>query len=285
MDSKQFISTIKTHTEVSPVYFLLSMELPSEVKRPKPGQFFMVKVGRNNDPLLRRAFSLHRLINMNTIQILYRVRGKGTGVLSKRVPGERLDILGPLGKGFEIHSQINEAILVAGGVGIAPLFPLAEELKRAGKSIKLFIGGKNREDILCEDDFRSLGIEIYISTEDGTYGKRGLITDILEDYIQTPDSRLKTQIYACGPKPMLKVVSEIARFYSLPCYVSLEERMACGIGACLGCAVKTRVQSSGFRVQRKKTKDSRLPTPNAQLYKMVCKDGPVFNAEEIEWDG
>jgi dihydroorotate dehydrogenase electron transfer subunit len=282
LDSKQFISTIKTHTEVSPDYFFLSMELPSEVKRPKPGQFFMVKVGRNNDPLLRRPLSIHRLISADTVQILYRVRGKGTRVLSKRVPGERLDILGPLGKGFEITSQIKEAILVAGGVGIAPLFPLAEELKRAGKSIKLFIGGKSREDILCEDDFRSLGIEIYISTEDGSYGKGGLITDILEDYIQTPDSRLKTQIYACGPKPMLKVVSEIARLYSLPCYVSLEERMACGIGACLGCAVKVRVQSSEFRV---KGKNSKLQTPNPKLYRLVCKDGPVFNAEEIDWDG
>ncbi|MBI5199762.1 MAG: dihydroorotate dehydrogenase electron transfer subunit [Nitrospirae bacterium] len=258
------------------------MELPSEVKRPKPGQFFMIKVGRNNDPLLRRPLSIHRLISADTVQILYRVRGKGTRVLSKRVLGERLDILGPLGKGFEIPSQINEAILVAGGVGIAPLFPLAEELKRAGKSIKLFIGGKNREDILCEDDFRSLGLEIYISTEDGSYGKGGLVTDILEDYIQTPDSRLQTQMYACGPKLMLKVVSEIARFYSLPCYVSLEERMACGIGACLGCAVKTRVQSSELRV---KGKNSRLRTPDSRLYRLVCKDGPVFNAEEIDWDG
>lgn len=282
MDSKQFISTIKTHTEVSPDYFLLSIELPSEVKRPKPGQFFMVKVGRNNDSLLRRPLSIHRLISADTVQILYRVRGKGTRVLSKRVPGERLDILGPLGKGFEITSQIKEAILVAGGVGIAPLFPLAEELKRAGKSIKLFVGGKSREDILCEDDFRSLGLEIYISTEDRSYGKGGLVTDILEDYIQTPDSRLQTQIYTCGPKPMLKVVSEIARLYSLPCYVSLEERMACGIGACLGCAVKVRVQSSEFRV---KGKNSRLQTPDSRLYRLVCKDGPVFNAEEIDWDG
>ncbi len=284
MDRQQFIATIKTQKEVSPGYFLISINLPPGLKKPGPGEFFMVKVGTDSEPLLRRPLSLHRIISGDTLQFLYRVKGKGTGLLSKKMAGEKLDILGPLGKGFFISSDMKEAILVAGGIGIAPLFSLAEELKNKEISVKFIIGGKSKKDILCEDELRSIGLEVYVSTEDGSYGKGGLVTDILEDYIKTQDSRLQTQIYACGPKPMLKKVSEIAGTYPCKCLVSLEERMACGVGACLGCAVKVRVKSSEFGVRRKKSKDSQLLTPDSQLYKMVCKDGPVFNAEEIDWE-
>jgi dihydroorotate dehydrogenase electron transfer subunit len=285
LDRQRFIATIKTQKEVFPGYFLISINLPPDLKKPGPGEFFMVKVGTDSEPLLRRPLSLHRIISGDTLQFLYRVKGKGTGLLSKKMAGEKLDILGPLGKGFLISSDMKEAILVAGGIGIAPLFSLAEELKNKEISVKFIIGGKSKKDILCEDELRSIGLKIYVSTEDGSYGKRGLVTELLEDYLTTHDSRLTTNIYACGPKPMLKKVSEIAGTYSCKCHVSLEERMACGVGACLGCAVRIKVHSSQFTVQRKKTKDSRLTTHDSRLYKMVCKDGPVFNAEEIDWNG
>jgi len=267
LDSLHFISSIRAHEEVAEGYFLLSLELPKSVRSPKPGEFFMVKVGRDNDPLLRRPLSLHRLITEDTFQIIYRVRGRGTRILSERKAGDKIDLIGPLGRGFEIPLYMDEAILVAGGIGIAPLFCLAEELRKRGKSVKLFIGGKNKKDILCERDLESLGLDLFISTEDGSHGKKGMITEILEDYLRVQVPKLKTQLYACGPKPMLKRVSGLAKANSLRCYVSLEERMACGIGACLGCAVKVRSRKERFTE-----------------YKMVCKDGPVFNAEEIEWD-
>jgi dihydroorotate dehydrogenase electron transfer subunit len=288
MDSHQFFSSIKEQEEVSPGYFLLSIELPGHVKRPQSGQFFMIKVGMDKDPLLRRPFSLHRLISEDTFQILYRVKGKGTKILSERRHGEKLDILGPLGGYFEIPSYLDEAILVAGGIGVAPLLSLAEEFRRLRKSVKLILGGKGKEDILCEKELETLGVEIFISTEDGSYGRKGLVTELFEDHLKvqsselrakgselkTPNSKLKTQVYACGPRPMLKKVSDLARTYSLFCFVSFEERMACGVGACLGCAVKTNPPSPPFAKGGK-----------GGIYKMVCKDGPVFNAEEIDWDG
>lgn len=289
MDSRLFISSIRSQKEVAPDYFLLSIELPGEVKKPKPGEFFMVRINRNTDPLLRRPLSLYRLLSKDTIQFLYRAKGKGTGLLSKKNAGDKLDLLGPLGRGFVIPSDIDEAILISGGIGIAPLFALAEEMKKKEKPVRLFMGGKSRKDILCEDELRSLDVELFVSTEDGSYGKEGLVTELLEHYLRVQSSelrvkssKLKTQVYACGPKPMLKRVSEIARAYSLPCYVSLEERMACGVGACLGCAVKVRRKGSGVRGQGKQ-----FTVHGSQFteYKMVCKDGPVFNSEEIDWDG
>ncbi|MEK6691847.1 MAG: dihydroorotate dehydrogenase electron transfer subunit [Nitrospirota bacterium] len=309
MDNQQFIAPIKMQKEVSPAYFLISIYLPPDVKKPGPGEFFMVKVGRDNYPLLRRPLSLHRMISGDTLQFLYRVKGKGTGLLSKKMEGDKLDILGPLGKGFLIPSDMKEAILVAGGIGIAPLFSLAEELKNKEISVKFFIGGKSKKDILCEDELRSLGIQPFISAEDGSRGRRGLVTELLEDYLKTVHgSRLPgrqigftvhgeqsvvngSRIYACGPKPMLKKVSEIAGTYSCKCHVSLEERMACGVGACLGCAVKIRVQRSNppsppfAKGGKGGINKSKIQNPKSEIYKMVCKDGPVFNAEEIDWDG
>lgn len=241
----------------------------------------MVKVGRDNDPLLRRPLSLHRLITEDTFQVVYKVCGKGTKILSERKEGDKIDLLGPLGRGFEIPSYMDEAILIAGGIGVAPLFSFAEELKKEKKSIKLFLGGRNKKDILFEKEFESLGIDPFISTEDGSYGEKGVITELLEDYLKNLyRSRFTVYgerstvhgswIYACGPKPMLKKASEIAKTHSLSCYVSLEERMACGVGACLGCAVKVRLTVNGSQ---------------STEYKMVCKDGPVFKAEMVDWDG
>ena len=283
MADQRFISDIRANTEIAHGYFLLTLELPKYVRNPKPGEFFMVSVGRGTDPLLRRPLSLHRLISDDTFQVLYKIVGKGTMILSKKKVGEKLDILGPLGKGFETPSSMEDAILIAGGIGIAPLYALSEELRKIGKSVKLFMGGRSRKDILLEKELGSLGIKTIISTEDASYGKKGLITDIFEDYLKTQDSRLKTQVYACGPREMLKRVSELAETQDIPCYVSLEERMACGVGACLGCAVKIRVQSQESRVQRKKSSLTKPRTPNSELYRMVCKEGPVFNAKDIDW--
>lgn len=270
MDSKIFTSLIRAHEEVSRDYFLLSLELPPSLN-PRPGQFFMVKVTEETDPLLRRPLTLHCLINKDIFQLLYKVRRKGTRLLSKRKAGEELSLLGPLGNGFKVSDSISEAILVGGGIGVASLLPLAEELRRLNKKIRLFLGGKTKNDILCEEEFKGLGVELFISTEDSSYGEKGLITELLEDYLKSSRFTVhNSRIYACGPRQMLKEVSELSWIYSIPCYVSLEERMACGVGACLGCAVKIKVPSSQF------------PVPS---YKMVCKDGPVFRAEEIDWDG
>jgi dihydroorotate dehydrogenase electron transfer subunit len=176
-----------------------------------------------------------------------------------------------LGNGFDTRPTTNDqrptTILTAGGMGVAPLLALAEELSCRSGALKVLVGAKTKKDILCENDFRKLGAEISIATEDGSRGYKGLVTSVLQKLLTTNDYRLST-IYACGPNAMLKTVAALARKHSMPCQISFEEHMACGIGVCLGCPVRTRVKGQGSRDE----------------YKMVCKDGPVFNSEEIVWE-
>ncbi|MDD5045304.1 MAG: dihydroorotate dehydrogenase electron transfer subunit, partial [Candidatus Omnitrophica bacterium] len=178
--------------------------------------------------------------------------------LSQKGAGEYLDVIGPLGNGFTLPlTPYPLSLLVAGGMGVAPLVYLAEILKRS--KILVLIGAQSKSGIICEKEFKDLGCSVKIATDDGSCGFRGKVTELLSNILVTMDCRPAT-IYACGPRPMLKAVAEIAQKENIPAQISLEEHMACGIGACLGCAVNTRAG-----------------------YKRVCKDGPVFGAEEIIW--
>jgi dihydroorotate dehydrogenase electron transfer subunit len=205
------------------------------------------------------------------IEVLYEVVGKGTESLSAAKQGEYLDVIGPLGNGFVLNAKrypLN-AILIAGGMGVAPLVALAENLAHSVQRIAdrkkaktyILIGGCSKEHILCEQEFKKLGCGVMVSTEDGSKGKKGLVTDLLKDLLNAIRYPLNATIYACGPAAMLKTVAKIAEAKRVPCQVSMEEHMACGVGVCLGCPVK--VKNGG--------------------YKMVCKDGPVFDAKEIAW--
>lgn len=257
-------------------FYRMAVRSPYLARNAKPGQFFEVLCSDGLKPFLRRPFGAHRIFK-NGIEVLYEVVGAGTAVLSRRKPGQSLDVIGPLGNGFDLQPKAKgpqSSVLVAGGIGVAPLFALAEELIRgprpAGhrKKIYVLIGAKTKKHILCKKDFKKLGAEVIISTEDGSEGRKGFITDCLKSLLSTIDYRLLT-IYACGPGAMLKSVARIARPKKIPCQVSLEERMACGVGVCLGCPVKIRLRSA-------------VRGPQYE-YKMVCKDGPVFNAEDIAW--
>lgn len=246
------------HTKVAPKYFLLTLSSEYVSANAKPGQFVNVKVSEGVVPLLRRPLSIHHVDSKKkTFKLLYEIIGPGTERLSTRKVGEKLSILGPLGSGFRIEKDI--AILVAGGMGIAPLGFLAREALKNKKEVHIFIGAKTKELVLCEDGLKLLGAYVTVATEDGSHGKKGLVTDILSSKLKTQNSKLKT-IYSCGPKAMLKEVASIAKKNGIDCQVSMEAYMACGIGACLGCPIETRMG-----------------------LKMVCKDGPVFNAEEIKW--
>lgn len=265
----QVKAEIIKNQELQPgTYYQLSLKTTGIVHLAKPGQFVHIKVSQGVIPLLRRPFSIHRVIRQN-IEILYKVKGKGTETLSQRKRGEFLDLIGPLGNGYKLPDKGTKVVLVAGGVGVASLYFLAEELTRRSLPFTILIGGKKAEDILCGDIFKKLGGEIKISVEDGSLGRKGLVTDLLEreilqltlqnDFVAF-NSQPPTVIYACGPMKMLKEVAKIARRHRSSCQVSLEEHMACGVGACQGCVVRT--------------KDS---------HKRVCKDGPIFNSEEIVW--
>lgn len=256
---KQLNCKIIENKKIAEPFYKMRIETPYIAKNAKPGQFIEVKCSDTNDPLLRRPLGMHRILK-NEIEILYEVVGKGTKSLSCRKKGEYLDMIGPLGNGFSILSDKRPAILVAGGIGAAPLLALAEKItaNRAGSHV--IIGAKTASQVLCEREFKKTGSFVMISTEDGSKGHKGYATDILKHLLKTIGCQ-SSGIYACGPHPMLKAVAHIAHLTGIPCQVSLEERMACGVGACLGCPVKIK----------------------GQEYKMVCKDGPVFNAEEIAW--
>ena len=248
-----------------------------------PGQFVMIKINNSYDPFLRRPMSIHRIIpphhplkkgDKGEFEMLYQVVGKGTNIMSELKKGDEIDVLGPLGRGFWIPEKIERAIIVAGGIGVAPMVALSEKLRITNYKLRIsvFIGGKTNDDILCKEDFKKIGAKIHIATEDGSMGKKGISVDLFKKFVTDSQSSIfnlqSSIVFACGPQGMLKAVADIARDKNIACQVSLDKRMACGTGACLGCVVKTK----------QKTEDRRQKT---EVYKCVCTDGPVFDAEEI----
>jgi len=254
--------------KISNQYARLAFFAPQIARQVQPGQFLQVKVAHGYAPLLRRPFSIHRVENSN-IEILYEVVGRATELLWRKKRGEYLDIIGPLGNGFNYSAPVlscsSASVLVAGGMGVAPLVFLAKKLVTTSPRHHVtsrplvLIGTKTKKQILCEKEFKELGYGVKIATDDGSRGFKGKVTELLKKLLSTIDHRLST-IYACGPKPMLKEISRIAAQYHIPAQISLEAHLACGIGACLGCAVKTKTG-----------------------YQRVCQEGPVFRAQEIVW--
>jgi dihydroorotate dehydrogenase electron transfer subunit len=223
-------------------------------RKAKPGQFVQIRVNNLFDPFLRRPFSIAS-VKSDTLRIVFRVRGKGTGILAQANEGECLDILGPLGRALPPYED-RDIIIIGGGVGIAPLFFLCQKLE-VDNLIHLFLGAKNYDELIMLDGFKKMTKNIMIITEDGSSGKRGKVTDLLTKEEIEAKIRLPI-VFACGPLPMLKVIRK--RFTSLPVYGFLEERMGCGTGICFGCAVQKK--NGG--------------------YLRVCKDGPVLNLHEVD---
>ncbi len=245
-------------------YYKMRLGAPEIAKHAAPGQFLNIKINETYKPLLRKPLGIHSVSeDKKHIEILYKVVGEGTKLLSDKKKDDYFDVLGPLGNGFTaLDSQCS--ILVAGGIGVAPLIFLAEklaEIKNQKSKIKnlVLIGTKTKSHILCEKEFKDLGCEVKVATDDGSCGFKGNVTDLLRRDLSAM-SYEPSAIYACGPKPMLKATAEISKKFKAPCFGLLEEYMACGTGACFGCAVATK---SGF--------------------KRVCKDGPVFDLNIIEW--
>lgn len=224
----------------------------------QPGQFVMVKVAAGIDPLLRRPLSIHRahLGTSGDFELLFRAAGAGTRALSLVRPGEHLAVLGPLGRGF--RSCARPPVLVGGGIGVAPLLFFAETLLAQGLRPTLLLGAKRDRDLLCHDDFACLAVPFRIATEDGSKGETGFVTRLLEhELASTPHSA----VYACGPVPMLAAVAALCAHHAVPCQVSLEAHMACGVGACLGCVI---------------------PGTHGPSLR-VCHEGPVFDASDVKW--
>ena len=236
-----------------------------------PGQFAMIKPHGIAEPLLRRAMAYYRSLNMGgapCVDFIYQILGRGTRALANLRPEDKVDFLGSLGNTYDVEAaRGREALLVAGGVGSAALFMLAEELVRRDARVKLFIGGASRGDLCGLGDFIGLLREenVICATVDGSLGEASFVTAPLERHLQR-GSGGRTIIYACGPDPMLHRVAQIAERFGAPSQLSLEAPMGCGYGVCVGCAVAVRDDC-----------------PEGFVYKKACVDGPIFWGEELYW--
>jgi dihydroorotate dehydrogenase electron transfer subunit len=230
-------------------FYEMKVEAGLISKHCKPGQFFMI-----NAPglFLRRPISIHN-VNANIISFLYNVIGNGTKAISKMKKGDSLEMLGALGNGYP-ENLSTFSVMIAGGTGIASLYFLAKSFHKKGF---LFYGTKTSKDLICLDKIKKLNWKVFIATQDGSAGYKGLITNLFEKFSMQLDT--KSTLYICGPNPMTQKVIEIAIKKDLQGYASLEQKMACGLGNCQGCAVKIKGQN-----------------------KMVCKDGTVFDIRDIQ---
>lgn len=263
---------------LSDILYVMGFDWSSGLDEPPdvvPGQFIMLKVSESYDPLLRRPFGIYGMVNpvagssdegRTTLEIVYKVVGKGTGIMSSLKPGEELDIMGPIGNGFPDLEEGQELLMVAGGIGIAPFKLLAEKYQ---DSVLLF-GAKDSSEAVLVNDIKDLGIRVKVATVDGSRGTKGLVTDLMASELNR-----RSVVFACGPLGMLKAVSKLSYENRVQCFVSLERAMACGVGACLGCAVKTKNPEQGKEKAENNAFDN---------LKMVCSDGPVFDSELIDWD-
>ncbi len=256
---------VEANESIASGMFIITIEAPGIAAASYPGQFVHLRINDNINPLLRRPFSIHKVDRgKNSIQLLYKVVGDGTKRMRLIGEGDTVDLIGPLGNGFNTKIKVNRTVLIGGGMGIAPLFFLADELQNLGKEVILFWGARAGQEIfLSDEELGKLCGSFTLTSEDGTRGAVGMITDPLKNYLADPDHSNDTVFYCCGPRLMLKELAQLAQSSKSDWYASLEERMACGIGVCQGCAVLMK---------------------NGE-YKLVCVDGPVINLKEIYNDG
>lgn len=269
---KNLQTIILSNQEISPGYFRMRILAPGYKGKAQPGQFIMFRVRRSLPPLLRRPFGIFQIgflpadcdgmPEKEYVELIYKVVGSGTEVMRELHHGDQIELLGPLGCGFEIDDEEGDKILVGGGIGLVPLYMLADSLADRSKT-RLLIGGRTRDDIITVTEFERLGVTTHVTTEDGSLGEEGLITRILERKL---DKYPRAKVYSCGPMPMLRAVEGICRERKVPLQVSLEALMACGVGACLGCVVKG--------------KDHSDTNPE---YLCTCRQGPVFHSHELDW--
>lgn len=252
--------TIAVNERTTDLYYRLVVCAPEIAPLVQPGQFAHVRILPMRDALLRRPLSIFQ-VEGDTFSILYKAVGKGTEVLSRMRPGDELNVLGPLGHGFTIPSPGGETpLLVAGGYGMAAMYLLAQRSPQKGI---VFVGGRRRVDILCEQEFRALGWELRVTTEDGSHGEKGLVTQPLQAELKRNSTGRK--LLACGPTTMLKAVGRIAEEFNVPAELSMDEHMCCGVGVCLTCVIPVK-------------------SPDGWEYQRTCTEGPVFDSRQVVWD-
>jgi len=247
---------VLTNSEIAKNIYAMTIRLPLIAQACKPGQFVMVYLDRS-EMMLPRPISIADADD-ETLTLIYQAVGQGTEYLSRLRPNDALRTLGPLGNGFTIPDELTHATLVGGGIGTPPLYFLAQELLERGVQVSVYLGF--RDESIMREDFASLGIPPLIATDSGAYGFHGNVVALLRETKDAPEL-----FYACGPTSMLYHLAQYAKAIGVPCQVSVEERMACGVGACLGCAVENAARDP--------------------KYIKVCCDGPVFYSDQVVLHG
>jgi len=251
---------------LSPDIVRLTLHAPMIAATAKPGQFINIKTSLGFDPLLRRPFSINQTHVDGTVQVVFKILGKGTNALAERQRGESVNLVGPLGNHFATGKSM---CLVGGGLGIAPLLFLTKFLLEKTRhdsvlNLKIILAARNKAELSCfTPDFETLGVTLHLATDDGSQGHHGLVTGLFPSVL---DATVDWLVCTCGPHPMMRAVATICREHKWPCQVSLETMMACGISACLGCAVEASATDCKGR-----------------KYLHVCQDGPVFGGGDIKW--
>ena len=261
--AKQEQAKLIKKEQLKPDIYKFSVQAPEIVKDAQPGHFVEVRVTDQTEPFLRRPISIYNLEKENGIlEFIFQVKGKGTEMLARKNEGELIDIIGPLGYGTFKYENYNNLGIIGGGIGVFPLYELSKNAKKDNKNVSTYLGFRSKDFVVVEEEFKKVSDEFILTTDDGSYAEKGFAINFLQKDIE--DGKIDS-IYACGPLPMLKAVQKLAVEKDIPCQISLEEKMGCGLGACLGCAVKTAKSSK-----------------EAPEYWHVCKAGPVFQAKDVE---
>jgi len=270
LDLRKRVITVPVQkvNKVADEIICVTLNDPQIASNSHSGQFVNVLIPNTDKILWRRPFGIHQTnADEGTFDLLFKVIGRGTKALAHIHAGDKINILGPLGNHFFYPPDINEAIMVAGGLGIAPFPLLIQDTKNKKIKHTLFYGAKSKDQLCRLDFFKKSVNKLYLTTEDGSKGKKGLITESLEQYLGNLTTRNGKYIYVCGPTPLLAKVKQLACQYDIRAQVSVETLMACGFGACMGCPVPLE-----------------KPTENGRKYVLACTDGPVFNMDEIVFD-
>jgi dihydroorotate dehydrogenase electron transfer subunit len=251
-------------------YNVLCLEAPEIAAAVQPGQFVMVKPDRGIEPLLRRPFSVFEILRDGTrpvgVSILSKRVGTTTAQIFDAIVGQQVQCLGPLGRAFTLPTEGTDVWMVAGGVGLAPFWTVAETLARRDVGLTLFYGGRRDADLFYLDYFERLGVTLVLSTEDGSRGEPGRITIPLERALTARTAGNDVLLHACGPEPMLAAVARLAARHGRACEVSVERVMGCGLGGCYSCVVPVKSAHGGFHHVRS------------------CIGGPIFDAATLVWD-
>jgi dihydroorotate dehydrogenase electron transfer subunit len=257
---KQEKATVLEHDNFQGEYRILRLAAPAIGPLVKPGQFLHLKIPHLGDRILRRPFSIYRASDEG-VAVLYKPVGRGTESMIPLQAGDTVDLIGPLGNGYPQMKVGSLPVLVAGGYGNAALYLKAKELPVKGVA---FFGGRTAEDILCVEEFKELGWDVRPTTNDGSLGTEGLVTDAFDPWMKEQDIP-SIELFVCGPGPMLKAMGDRAMEHDFTAWLSLDENMVCGVGACLTCVIKRKTED-GWEWAR------------------CCKDGPVFESREILWE-